>query len=313
MRVLDAAAVDAALPYRPLVEALREQFREGCEVPVRHQHTIQSPGGADATMLLMPAWQPGAVIGTKLITIFPDNPAAGLASILGVYLLADGKTGQPLALVDAPTLTARRTGAASALAADYLARKDAGILLMVGAGTLAPHLVRAHASVRPIREVLIWNRTPTRAKALATALTGEAFQVSVVADLEAAARRADVISCATMATAPLVKGVWLKPGAHLDLVGGYTPAMRECDDDAVRRARIYLDTMAGGMQEAGDVVDPIQRGVIAKSAVIGDLAALCRGAVEGRRGAEEITLFKSVGTALEDLAGAKLALARAKG
>lgn len=313
MRVLDAAAVDAALPYKPLVEALRDLFRQGCELPVRHQHVIKRAGRADATLLLMPAWQTDAVIGTKLLTIFPDNPAQGLPSILGVYLLADGKTGAPLALVDAPTLTARRTGAASALAADYLARADARVLLMVGAGTLAPHLIRAHAAVRPIREVLIWNRTHARADALAKTLGAEGLKVTATADLEGAARRADVISCATMANEPLVKGDWLKPGTHLDLVGGYTPAMRECDDAAVSRARIYLDTRAGAMQEAGDIVDPLRRGVIGAAAVIGDLFALCRGEVGGRRDASEITLFKSVGTALEDLAGAKLAIARAGG
>jgi ornithine cyclodeaminase len=214
-------------------------------------------------------------------------------------------------MIDGGALTLWRTAAASALAASYLARDDASRLVMVGAGALAPHLIDAHASVRPIETVAIWNRNPSRAEALAARLAGRGYAVAAVTDLAAAVRSADIVSCATLSGEPLVKGDWLKPGVHLDLVGAFTPAMRESDDAAVRRARVYVDTRAGALKEAGDIVLPIKSGVIAEADICGDLFDLCRGAVEGRRSAEEITLFKSVGTALEDLAAASLAFASA--
>ena len=271
---------------------------------MRTQHDIDT-GGEPGTLLLMPAWQKGRHIGIKTLTLFPDNPARGIPTVLGVYILLDGETGETLAVIDGPALTLRRTAAASALAAQYLAREDAKRLLMVGAGALAPHLVRAHASVRPIEEVTIWNRTPARAEALALALRETGLRAVASPDLERAARRADVISCATMTSDPLVKGAWLKPGTHLDLVGGFKPSMREVDDDAVRAARLYVDVRESALEEAGDIVDPLQRGVIRDGDVLGDLFDLTRGSVGGRRNDEEITLFKSVGNALEDLAAAQ--------
>ena len=304
MQLIDADTVHERLGYAGLAEALRRAFREGRTVPVRTQHDIDT-GGEPGTLLLMPAWQKGRHIGIKTLTLFPDNPARGIPTVLGVYILLDGETGETLAVIDGPALTLRRTAAASALAAQYLAREDAKRLLMVGAGALAPHLVRAHASVRPIEEVTIWNRTPARAEALALALRETGFRAVASPDLERAARRADVISCATMTSDPLVKGAWLKPGTHLDLVGGFKPSMREVDDDAVRAARLYVDVRESALEEAGDIVDPLQRGVIRDGDVLGDLFDLTRGSVGGRRNDEEITLFKSVGSALEDLAAAQ--------
>ncbi len=228
----------------------------------------------------------------------------------------DGATGAPLAVIDGQALTLWRTAAASALAATFLARKNASRLVMVGAGALAPYLVAAHASVRPIAEVLIWNRNPQRAEKLAAELNeraitsplrGDSIALAATADLEAAVRAADIVSCATLAAEPLVKGAWLKPGAHLDLVGAFTPKMREADDEAVRRARVFVDTRQGALKEAGDIVQPLEAGVIGESDIVGDLFDLCRGKVEGRTSPDEITLFKSVGTALEDLAAAILA------
>ena len=180
---------------------------------------------------------------------------------------------------------------------------------MVGAGALAPYLIEAHASVRPIDEVLVWNRNPSRAEELAGKLAGRTYSVAAARDLEAAVRAADLVSCATLSAEPLVKGAWLKPGVHLDLVGGYTPSMRECDDDAVKRAHVFVDTRSGALHEAGDIVQPLEAGVIRESDIRGDLFDLCRGKVEGRKSEEEITLFKSVGTAIEDLAAAMLAFA----
>jgi ornithine cyclodeaminase len=209
-------------------------------------------------------------------------------------------------MLEGRALTAWRTAAASALAARYLARADATRLLMVGAGALARHLVRAHAAVRPIETVTLWNRTRRGAEELASALAGIGLTVSVVDDLEPAVRGADIISCATLSSTPLLRGAWLRDGAHIDLVGGFTPAMREADDETVRRARIYVDTRAGALNEAGDIVDPIARGIIVPADIAGDLFDLCRGKVPGRTAQGEITLFKSVGTAIEDLAAAML-------
>ena len=304
--MLDAEAVHAALPYEKLIERLRDAFRAGGEVPQRQHYTVENPGAAPATLLVMPAWQPRRHLGIKVVSVYPDNPKRGLPSVIGVFLLLDAATGMPRALVDGTALTLRRTACASALAADYLARKDAAHFLMVGAGALAPHLVRAHASVRRYRHIAIWNRTRSRAEALAGTLGDINIPVTVADDLEAAVRAADTISCATLSHDPLVRGQWLKPGAHVDLVGGFTPQMREADDAVLERAAIYVDTRAGALAEAGDLIDPIRRGVIAPSDVRGELADLARAARFARERDEQITVFKSVGYALEDLAAAAL-------
>lgn len=308
MQMIPADEVERRLDYPRLIEALRAMFRDGCEVPVRHHHTIGVNDGPAATLLLMPAWQTGGHIGVKVATVFPGNGAKGLPGVMASYLLLDGTTGAPVALLDGAALTARRTACASALAADYLARPDAAHLLMVGTGALAPHLIRAHAAVRPITRVTVWGRSPDKARALAEAVGRDGLSAAAADFLEDAVGRADIISCATMAVDPLVEGAWLKPGQHLDLVGGFTPDMREADDEAVRRARVYVDTRDGALKEAGDLVQPVANGVITPKDVAGDLFELTRGEAEGRRSADEITFFKSVGTALEDLAAARMAV-----
>jgi ornithine cyclodeaminase len=257
----------------------------------------------------MPAWRPGAALGVKIVTVFPDNARRALPSVCGTYLLLDAATGVPVAVLDGTALTLRRTAAASALAASYLARGDSAVHLMVGTGTLAPHLIAAHRAVRPIRETLIWGRDPAKAEALAANLAASGTAVVAVPDLAAAVATADVITCATLSAQPLVLGAWLKPGAHLDLVGGYRPDMREADDDAIRRARVFVDTETA-LHEAGDIVQPLRSGALAPEDIAGDLSCLARGTCDGRRAVDEITLFKSVGTALEDLAAAESAIRR---
>lgn len=307
MLVLDAAQTRAALPWDGLVKALADMFARGCVMPVRHHHDVKVPGEADATLLLMPAWQPGDYIGVKMVSVFPGNQARGLPAIHGSYLLSSGGTGELLAIVDGGELTARRTAAASALAARYLAREDASRLLMVGTGRLSTNVIEAHASVRPIRQVAIWGRDLKKAEATARDLDLKGIEVSVASDLASAAREADVISCATLSSEPLILGEWLKPGAHLDLIGAFKPTMRETDDRAVSRASIFVDTREGALSEGGDIVQPLRAGVIAAEAIRADLFELARGDHVGRTAPEEITLFKSVGAALEDLAGAVLA------
>lgn len=305
-----AADIDRALTFPGLVETLRTAFREGAVQPVRHHHAVERPDGAASTLLLMPAWtdlnaagsSAGGHIGVKVVTVSPDNNAIGKPAVMGLYLLFDGVTGEPQALMDGQRLTQWRTACASALAATYLARKDASRLLVVGAGALSPFLARAHAAVRPIRDIRIWNRTPDRAEAVASGLREEGLPAQAAGDLDREVAEADIVSCATISSTPLVKGALLRPGAHVDLVGGFTPAMREADDDAIRRSSIYCDTRAGATREAGDLVQPLQSGVLTPKGILADLHELARGQREGRVKADQITLFKSVGAALEDLA-----------
>ncbi|GAB3125142.1 bifunctional Delta(1)-pyrroline-2-carboxylate/Delta(1)-piperideine-2-carboxylate reductase [Novispirillum itersonii] len=305
MQFADAAAVAAALTPAALVEALRDGFRQGCEMPVRHHHTVQVPGEAAATLLLMPAWIEGGFVGVKVVSVFPGNADRGQPSIYGSYLLSSGKTGELLAVMDGPELTSRRTAAASALAADYLARKDAATLLVVGTGRLSAHMARAHAAVRPLTRVLIWGRNPEKAAAVVAELADLGVTVEVApASLEQAVGVADIISCVTLSTQPLIQGAWLRPGQHLDLVGGFTPAMREADDEAIRRASVYVDTRAGATKEGGDIVQPLASGALTAEGIRGDLYDLCRGTAAGRGDDQEITFFKSVGCALEDLMAA---------
>lgn len=322
MKILDTRTVAAALPYPALVEALLQAFLQGEPPPPRHHHSLPS-SGTPGTLLLMPAWSPEGAppprhLALKVVTVFPGNGTLGLPAVMGSVLLFSATTGEPLAMMEGGELTARRTAAASALAASYLARPDAGTLLMVGTGRMAPHLVRAHRGVRPLSRVLVWGRSPERARAVVRQLEedpgpGPLSQVSVVDRLHDAVPAADVISCATLSTEPLVRGEWLRPGTHLDLVGAYTPTMRECDAEAVRRSAVWVDTREGAASEAGDLLLAATEGLFSLDSIRGDLFQLSRGEAPGRITPEEITLFKSVGTAIEDLAAARLAFAAGDG
>jgi ornithine cyclodeaminase/alanine dehydrogenase-like protein (mu-crystallin family) len=308
MQIVDAATIDAVLSFDRLIPALGAAFRGGIAAPVRHHHHIPRPD-ADATLLLMPAWtETGtapAFVGTKIVTVFPGNSARSLPSIAGLYVLMDGETGTPLAAMDGARLTLWRTAAASALASQAMAMRDADRMLMVGSGALARFLIEAHASVRPIREVMIWNRSPEGAEKLADEMRRRGYKAQAVGDLEEAARQADLISCATLSTAPLVLGTWLKPGVHLDLVGAFNLSMRECDDEALARARVLIDTKAA-LSEGGDVAGAIKAGTYRADQVMGTLFDLVAGKLTPRHHETDITLFKSVGASLEDLAAAIL-------
>jgi ornithine cyclodeaminase len=305
MRVVGAAEIHATLDYPALIGALRDAFRVGCEAPLRQHYRIAVPGVADGTLLVMPAWRAGEAVGVKIVTVFPGNASRGQPALGGEYLLLDGLTGTARLLADGPALTARRTAAASALAAFYLAPPDATRLLMVGTGALAPHLIAAHAANRPIRHVSVWGRRRERAEAIARTLVLPGVVLDAVGDLATATSAADIVCCATLAEHPLIAGRWLRAGQHIDLVGGFTPEMREVDDEAVARARVYVDTREGALREAGDIVQPITRGLLRESDIAGDLFDLAR-LDRPVRGDAPITLFKSVGTALEDLAAATL-------
>jgi len=308
MLQLDAREVAARLDRVRLIDALEQAFRAEFHSPGRQVHTIDSSAQGDDLLLVMPAWQSRRCIGVKLVTVFPGNTHRGSPAVHAAYTLFSAVDGTPIATLDGTELTRRRTAAASALAARYLARADATRLLMVGTGALAPHLIDSYTAARPITQVRVWGRSAQHAQAVVSGFAARTFSIEASHDLEAGVRWADIISCATLATTPLVHGAWLRAGQHLDLIGAFTPEMREVDDDALVRARIYVDTREGALTESGELIQAIDAGIITAGDVRGDLADLTRGRVSGRGSAEEITLFKSVGSAIEDLAAAELAI-----
>jgi ornithine cyclodeaminase len=256
----------------------------------------------------MPAWSEAGYLGVKIASVFPGNARANKPAVAATYLLSDATDGTPLALIDGGELTARRTAATSVLAATHLAPHDAKHLVIVGTGRIARHLARAyHVCLPALEAITVWGRTTAHATALAAELKGQGIPAAPATSLEAAVRTADIVACATLSEAPLVCGRWLKPGQHIDLIGSYTPAMREADDEAVARARVVVDTGAA-LQEAGDITQPLDTGALTRDRIT-DLAALVRNPPP--RNPNEITLFKSVGSALEDLAAATLACRRA--
>ncbi len=300
MKYFDAQATVRALPFPALVEALARLFAAGCEVPPRQVHAI----GDTLTALVMPAWVPGRYFGLKVVNVARGNAALGLPGVHAGYQLFDANTGVPLAAIDGGELTARRTVAASALAASRLARADARRQLIVGAGRLGSLLAPAMAAVRAIDDVAVWSRDPRSAAQLAATLAADGLPARAVTDLARAVADADIVSCATLAEQPLVRGEWLAPGSHLDLIGGFTPAMREADDAAVAGADVWIDT-ADALAKAGDLVQPIASGALRREDVRGTLGELCAADPPARDPAAR-TVFKSVGTALEDLAAAIL-------
>ena len=306
LRVYSADEVHAALPWAELADELEDAFIAGdTEVPLRHAHALHDSG----TLLLMPAWSSEA-LGVKLVTVMPGAAARGAGTVQASYLLLDRETGVPCALIDGEALTLRRTAATSALAAQHLARPGARRLLVVGSGRLAPWMARAHVALQAeLAHVEVWGRNAESAEAVVEQLQDDGIDAEVALDLRAAVARADIVSCATTSSEPLLRGDWLVPGQHLDLVGAFRRDMREVDDDAIVRSRIVVDTYAGALAEAGDLVQPIERGVIAREQVVAELAQVLRGEVRGRTAPGDITLFKSVGSALEELAAARLVAA----
>ncbi|HEX4235524.1 MAG TPA: ornithine cyclodeaminase family protein [Caldimonas sp.] len=304
MQFLSAAQTREQLPFGALIDALRTMFAEGCELPARQVHEIVGPEGDAVTSLVMPAWQRGGCYGVKVVNIAPGNSARGLPGLHSSYVLYDATTGVPLAWLDGNEITARRTAATSALAASWLAREDACRLAIVGAGRVASLLAEAHRVHRPIERVTVWARDSDRAHALAVSLASQGFDARVAASVEAAVADADIVSCATLASSPIVEGRWLSADSHLDLIGSFTPSMREADDACFAGAAVFVDS-DDAATKSGDLIGPIARGVVA----VGDIGTLS-GLARGRRPRRDVparrTVFKSVGSALEDLAAAML-------
>ncbi|MDQ6530237.1 ornithine cyclodeaminase family protein [Flavobacterium sp. LHD-85] len=292
--------------FKELIEKLRTGFSTSAiKVPMRHHHDYPNPKeNKDSTLLLMPAFQAGKDLGVKIVTVSPNNGKYDLPSIQGTYIYLDGHKGNIKAILDAKSLTGKRTAATSALASSYLSRKEASSMLMIGTGALAINLIQAHASVRPIKEVYVWGRTIEKAQLVCDAFKNSSLICKPVSTIEEVISQVDIISAATLSPVPLVFGKWLKAGQHLDLVGAYKKDMREADDEAVLKSSLFLDTYQGGLKESGDILIPLTNGIITKETIKADLFELCSNVKLGRTSETEITYFKSVGHALEDLVAA---------
>jgi ornithine cyclodeaminase len=297
MRLIDAKQVHELLEYKGLVEAIRQAHLG--EMPKMSDRIIyQEPNeqGPPDSFIILPAWQPQEGLLCKLVTSFPGNlQKHGVSNVNSIYAFVNGQTGVTEAVIEGEAMIFRKTSADSALGADILARKDAKTLLMIGAGGLAPYLVRAHRSVRPgLDTILVWNRSEDHAAKLVDLLAREAVRAEQVDDLDAAVARADIISSATMAAEPLIKGRLLQPGVHVDLVGSFTPEMREADDAVLTRCDIFVDHRQT-TERSGEFLGPFERGVISPDDVKADLFELCQGKVTGRTSAQQLTLMKNGG------------------
>lgn len=294
-----------ALDYRQLIEALKSIFQSEYTMPLRHHHFYKSESGEDNALILMPVWNK-EFMGVKQVVVAPTNHTVGLPAIFAQYTLMNAQTGQPLAQMNAAELTSRRTACTSALAASYLARKDAKHLLIVGGGKVAQHLAQAHFEVRDYEKVSIWMRNKEKMEAFVQELKDSGFPAESVEDLAKVTPEADVIACATLSKTAIIKGEWIKKGSHLDLIGSHKPDTREVDDEAIVKSTVFVDSREGALHETGELAIPIAKGVFKEENVAADIAELSRGIHQGRVNDDEITLFKSAGLAVEDLAAALL-------
>ncbi len=296
---IDGPTIDRVMDWTALVARI-----EAC-------HKLPQPEIGDTLLRVEPnailvrtAWVRGLGVCVKAATVFPGN-VAPMPSIQGEVLLFDKDQGTLVASIDAVAETRWKTAGDSALGSKLLSRPDSRHLLLVGAGTMSEPLIRAHLAVRPsIERVTIWNRTADRARAVAARLGDLGRPVAVAADLGQAVAEADIVSCATMSSTPVLEGRWLKPGTHVDLIGAYRLDMREADDEVMRRGRIFVDFRGTTIGHIGEVTIPIQTGVIRESDVLADLYDLAQGA-PGRRSADEITVYKNGGGAHLDLMTAR--------
>ncbi len=311
MKVIEAEEVQRALDFPSLVAALRTAFGAPAGTPRRTVYQLAEGDPFHDAFAVLPAWTE-EVIGVKAFTYLPSNVPKGRQILHAKILLFDRGTGEPLALVDGTTVTYWRTAAVAALAADFLARRDAKQLLFCGTGKLAPYMILAHAAVRSYENVMVWGRSPEKVSQTIAAVKMHRpeLRLGIVESLESAAREADVISCATGARAPLILGDWVRPGTHADFFGNHERGARECDTRLIEKATLYVDSRVNTLNEAGEILIPIEEGRVREDHILGELADLCSGRVRGRTGADQITAFKSVGTALSDLAAAHLVAQR---
>jgi len=303
---INSETIEKSTDFNELIKTIRAAFKENTmQVPMRHHHDFPNPDiGEDSTLLLMPAWNPSKEAGVKIVTVSPENGQFDLPSIQGTYIYLDATKGGIKAILEAKSLTTKRTAAASALASSFLSREDSSSLLMIGTGALSVNLIKAHASVRPIKQVYVWGRSFEKAVAICEELKEEPYTVEPIHKIEDKISDVAIVSSATLSKMPLVLGELLEEGQHIDLVGAYKKDMRESDDQTIQKASVYVDTFQGGLKESGDIVIPLQNGILKESDIKADLFELSAGKKKGRESEKEITMFKSVGHALEDLAAA---------
>jgi alanine dehydrogenase len=307
---ISAEDVRRLTPMPELIAAIERAFASPPISPPRTAHIVSDGQGADGHLLLMPAWREGGHIGIKILTVLPWLGALGKPAIQASYVISDARSGELLAMMDGGAITSRRTAATSALASRHLSRRDSKTLLVVGAGALATPLIEAHRAVRALERVLVWARRPERAQAVAEAAKITGINAEVAIDLESAVRAADIVSCATASHEPLVRRAWLSEGMHLDLIGAYTPQMCEVDAASVQAAAVFVDDRGAARHEAGDLLKAEVAGLFHFDSIVASLTELVTGQSQGRTDDQSITLFKSVGLALEDLAAAELILKR---
>ena len=305
MLLPNESSLTDALPFPALIQSLRAAFATGAEVPSRHTHHIGS-GDSAGISLLMPAWDADGFYGVKIVNIYSNNHKRNKPGLHATYILHDATTGEPLAIFDGNVITSRRTAAASALGVDYLARQDARSLLVCGAGRVGSLLAPAIATVRQLDDIMLWDIDPAAAERTVQGLLAQGLPARVMRELEPAARGADIISCATLASEPFLRAEWLAAGSHVDLIGGFTPQMCEAEPACFAGAGVWVDTVEA-TQKSGDILNAIAAGCLTSEDIRGDLSSLARGQCAARTSPRQRTIFKAVGTALEDLAAAKLA------
>lgn len=306
MRVITHEEALGLLEYGPLIDFFEERHR----APPAEVGDVYTGDGRGNGLLSRTGFAAGSGLGAKLATIFPGN--RDLPTVHTVYAVFNPVTGREEAVIIGNALTWFKTACDSALGSRRLARPDSRRLLMVGAGAMAPHLIKAHLVACPaLEQVSVWNRTPSRAQRLVADLAGENLpaDATVAADLEGEVAMADIISCATMTVQPLIKGEWLAPGTHLDLVGSYLPHMREADDGAVTGADVYVDSRDSAT-ETGELAIPLAAGVITPDDILADHYQLAAGAAPGRTDPDRITLFKNGGGGHLDLMAAQHLITR---
>ena len=305
MKIFTADQVHQTLAYPGFIDTLASTFGGNFTMPPRQLMPLAPGGPGHDVFAMLPAWNDD-VIALKAFTYFPENQAPDL-TVYAQILLFGRKNGAPLALVDGTSVTYRRTAGVSALASRFLSRTDSEEMLLINTGRLAPFLIDAHASIRPLKRIRIWGRNAAKANQLAQKLGQDrpGLEITAIDRIESGCATADLIVCATNSPEPLVHGAWVRPGTHTDFIGNHNPEHRECDSALIAKAKVWLDSKTNCFREAGEILIPIAEGKITADHILGDLAMLCRGEAPTRSSDQEITLFKSVGSALGDLAGAR--------
>lgn len=309
MQIINAKQVQQKLTFPTLVEALKQQLCRPYSMPRRRVYALSEATEDQDAFALLPAWDDES-IAVKAFTYLPDNPVKnpGHESLYSQILLFDRQTGVPQALIDGTSVTYWRTAAISALATSFLARENSSRLLLCATGNLASYMALAHASVRPITAIRVWGRNPQKVAATISAIKAQRADIEVTAAdaLQVDVPWADIISCATGSPTPLFPGEWVSPGTHTDFVGNHHKDCRECDTYLVTTAQVYVDARLNVFNEAGELLIPVAEGLFSLDEVKAELAELCQEKAGGRLNDNDITLFKSVGSALADLAGARL-------